>query len=481
MTENVPEPDPKPQGAADAAGAGETSQAPAASPAAPAASGSPSAEPSTPPSSPPPSAPTADAVGAEPTPAEPPSKEQASDAAADPPRRKRKRRKKGEAKAASTQEPKSARRSLPRDLVAEGMNALVDAIIGFRKRAGWRRIEGKDEAELELTLKLPLRRSEIAEAARKLAKQLRHEIESEVIERGSVVPGRTWCFQTGSFNGEFSRPSDPRQVLVGYGLEGRPRFADLVTYAIEQKHEAVDDLLAGREGAVSFVCSGAAITEGVKPAFDPQSVPFQLVGQAMTGLFPSVEEGRRVALTVQVLEHEQDGRWHLLAHPVCAVDLLDLPDPSVPRMIRRYQDQLNQLAGELVGKRAAGEEADTTQAVLSSLRDLTKRMSAEARNRERKTGHARERQEGGQRPTQLAFPEARSARDHHLYFDTEEGTIVVIGKKGRVHVFSPDGRHVTTVVLSPQNVRQRVRAGRWRQAEPAERGSFREAIANKNE
>ena len=40
-----------------------------------------------------------------------------------------------------------------------------------------------------------------------------------------------------------------------------------------------------------------------------------------------------------------------------------------------------------------------------------------------------------------------------------------------------DGRHVTSVIIPPAQVRTRVSQGRWRQAEPAERGSFRDVLA----
>ncbi|MFQ5507293.1 MAG: hypothetical protein ACE5F1_21205 [Planctomycetota bacterium] len=371
------------------------------------------------------------------------------------------------------------RRLPPPELFREGMESLAEAVKSLRRRAGWRRVEGEDESNVfELTLKIPLRKSEIREVAYRHAHELRARLESEVMANGLLVPGRSWCFNSQSFDSQYSRPEDPRQVLVGYGLEGRPRFADLVTLAIERKHEAVEQLLAGKEGAVSFVEPGEKITEGVRPAFDPDQAPHRLLAQAMIGLFASAEEGRRVALTIQVLTRDaQDGNVHLLAHPVCAIDLLDLPDASTARILKGFQQKMNLLAKQLSGKIAAGEEVDATEAVLPELRDLVHRLSQDARNRARKTTHARERESQGKRPTQLAFPEARSARDHHLYRDNEEGTVIVIGKKGRVHVFSPDGRHVTTVVMSPSSVRQRVSAGRWREAEPAERGSFRDAIS----
>ncbi|MAE75366.1 MAG: hypothetical protein CMJ85_00665 [Planctomycetes bacterium] len=395
-----------------------------------------------------------------------------------PPKQRRKRTKKPSGEGGSD----GPRRS-PTELLTEALQRFRNAYLDIRSRAGGGRLtESGNTDSVELVLSVPLVTSNIGAAADKLVRDLRGGLEKRVLEAGMLVPGRAWCFSTASFDSDYSRPEDPRQVLVGYGLEGRPRYADLVTLAIERKHESVDELLAGKEGAVSFVEAGAAVTEGVKPAFDPDAIPHRLVAQSIAGLFASAEEGRRVALTIQVLAHDgEDGKLRLVVHPVSAVDLMDLPDPNLRRILRSFQTNLIQIAKTIDGERAAGKEVDVTEAVLGPLRELTRQMSADARNRERKTTHARERGGEGDRPTQLAFPEARSAHDHHLYIDNEEQTVVVIGKKGRVHVFSPDGRHVTTVVMPPANVRQRVSAGRWRPAEPPERGAFRDAIAGKKE
>lgn len=373
---------------------------------------------------------------------------------------------------------------MPLELLREGLLAISTAYRSLRQRTGAQYLaesqSGKANiVDLDLSFKLPLNRKDVPEAAQRLLLQLRKDLENEVFAAGQLVPGRTWSFQSESFDDDICRPGDPRQVLTGYGLEGRPRFADLVTLAIERKHEAVDDLLAGKEGAVHFVEKGSSITEDVKPVFDPEKVPYVLLAQGMIGLFESSEEGRRVALTIQVLAHKTaEGNTTFLAHPVCAIDLHDLPSGSIRRIIRGLQAKLTELGPQTLGRIAAGEEVDLTEAVSPLLRDCLHQLSHDARNRERKTDHARDRESESQRPTQLAFPEARSARDHHLYIDTEEGTVVVVGKSGRIHVFSTSGRHVTTVILPPSSVRNRIHSGRWRRAEPAERGSFREAIAN---
>ncbi len=387
-----------------------------------------------------------------------------------PKRKKRRPKKRAEDRARRTVD--------PRKCVLEALRNLREAWLDLRERTGWRRLDGGEESKaVDLRLHLPLEGGNLEALSRMLTEEWRALLEKDVLEQGLLVPGRAWCFSSESFDHPSSRPEDPRQVLVGYGLEGRPRYADLVTLAIERKHESVEELLAGKEGVVHFIERGEDICEGVKPAFDPDAVPYRLVAQAMVGLFASAEEGKRVALTIQVLERKgEDGVPRLLVQPVCAIDLSDLPDPAIPRIVRGLQQKLALVAKQVAGRREAGEEADPAEPVMVELRAFARRLSHDARNRERKTGHARKREEEGARPTQLAFPEAKSARDHHLLIDPGEGTVVVIGKKGRIHVFSPDARHVTTVVMTPKSVRDRVRQGRWRPAEPEERGAFRAAL-----
>ena len=58
-------------------------------------------------------------------------------------------------------------------------------------------------------------------------------------------------------------------------------------------------------------------------------------------------------------------------------------------------------------------------------------------------------------------------------WDIDQSTVAVIGPKGRVHVFAPDGRHVTSVVMQRAAIERRRQQGRWRLAEPEERGEFR--------
>ena len=54
-----------------------------------------------------------------------------------------------------------------------------------------------------------------------------------------------------------------------------------------------------------------------------------------------------------------------------------------------------------------------------------------------------------------------------------KNTVCVIGPKGRVHVFTPEAKHVTSVNMQRSAIERRRQQGRWRMAEPEERGEFR--------
>ena len=72
--------------------------------------------------------------------------------------------------------------------------------------------------------------------------------------------------------------------------------------------------------------------------------------------------------------------------------------------------------------------------------------------------------------------DALSANDERLLRDAERSTIVVLGKRGRGHIFSDAGRHVTSLRLRPGEVERKLDRGRWVRLSPDEASSFRERL-----
>jgi hypothetical protein len=96
----------------------------------------------------------------------------------------------------------------------------------------------------------------------------------------------------------------------------------------------------------------------------------------------------------------------------------------------------------------------------------------------RRTVHARERHLGGERPTAHALRDALDVGPDRFLRDSERDTLVVLGPRGRTHVFSArDGRHVTSLVLGPGELDRKFGRARWRPATRPEVDAFRARLA----
>jgi len=143
------------------------------------------------------------------------------------------------------------------------------------------------------------------------------------------------------------------------------------------------------------------------------------------------------------------------------------------RFQRRLDAEALRLQGQTQQQAAQQGEVDEESFVLPLRPDLARQLQSRTRNAARRTQHGLERSEASQRPTSRAYPDAGEASDAAILWDTEQNTVVVLGGKGRVHVFSPHGKHITSVTMTGSAVERRRQLGRWRLAEPEERGEFR--------
>ena len=96
-----------------------------------------------------------------------------------------------------------------------------------------------------------------------------------------------------------------------------------------------------------------------------------------------------------------------------------------------------------------------------------------------RTKHGEYRLRSGARPTSSAFTDATAATDENLYFDAAEKTLIVTGPRGRCHVFSGDGRLITSIKLEPGERESRLARKRWRPMEPDEINRFRQAVSRR--
>lgn len=367
------------------------------------------------------------------------------------------------------------RRRGPRDTqhsATVAVTALADMAHALLK------VEGVDPLAMpryiDLSLRVPLDgKNDIRHAAGTAVEQILKRVRAVREHEKALRPGAVYSYFADSSEAEDCRPTEPRLVFDGYSSTGKPKFADFVTLAIERKDPDVERMLAGEEIILTHVSMGRVLRTQQLAEFGGNSPVFKILGQVDAGLFRVLNDAGRCAFSFQLLRGTTlEGRVRLRLHPVGAVDPMDLADPALMQIMSRFQRKLDTEALRLEGKMKAGE-VDEEEFVLPLLQDFAKQLASRTRNQGRRTQHGMERSEAGQRPTPKAYPDASEASDAAILWDIDQSTVVVVGPKGRVHVFSPAAKHVTSVVMQRSAVERRKQQGRWRLAEPEERGEFR--------
>jgi hypothetical protein len=126
-------------------------------------------------------------------------------------------------------------------------------------------------------------------------------------------------------------------------------------------------------------------------------------------------------------------------------------------------------------KRRASSLPDTASLVADILQGLARKLEKVGRQRGRRTAHAEEHRIKN-RPTSKAWQDAFGAAEGSVLWDKHERTFVVLGPRNRVHVFSRQGRHVTSLLLASEAVRSRKRRKRWVPLTDDQREQFGSAI-----
>jgi hypothetical protein len=328
---------------------------------------------------------------------------------------------------------------------------------------------------VDIQIKVPLDpRRDGQKAAADVMEQIFQRVREVREHDKALLPGSVYCYFSEAADTEGCRPDDPRKVFDGFSSTGRPQFTDFLTMAIERKDAGVEELAAGGDEVVTHVSMGRLLRTQQLAEFGKESPVFRILGQVDAGLYPLLGSDQKAAFSFQLLRGSTlEGKARLRLHPVGAADLNDLADPSVALILARFQRRLDSESLRLAGLEANGNAPETEDFVLPLLQDLAKQLKGRAKRAGRRTVHADQRSLEGQRPTAKASEDALKASDENILGDDSNGTIVVLGPRGRVHVFNPDGKHVTSLVMSGSTIGKRQKEGRWRRAEPEERGEFR--------
>jgi len=346
-----------------------------------------------------------------------------------------------------------------------------------------------DEVErIEARLHIELGGPSVYRRIRREASRVLRDLERRVVrlaDDGAVwPPGAVFCFRCDRFDCEHGVPPSPLEVFLGYDPTGRPRYGEFLGLLLARRADRASELFASKAPVLAVILDAAELRDEQLPVFGRSSRRYDLVGQVCAGYFngagPRSAASPKHALSLQVVrtatgEHE----LRVVGHTPPGTDPTSRLSDDAAEVIT---DVLRQARRRLGERREADSSPRSGKgrrpAVSPFLSWLARAIEHAFRQRDRRTRHARERADDATRPTQKAREDARQAEMDRVVLDTESGAFVVLGPRGRAHVYSPRGLHVTSLVIPADAARRRIASGRWRPARAREWEAFRSLLAS---
>ncbi len=333
-----------------------------------------------------------------------------------------------------------------------------------------------DRLDVCLAVPTALREGTIERAGLAAEESVQSAIQSLVAHSARFQPGRVFCLRCQSASCEHSAPTSNRQVFTGYGGTGAPRFQDMAQWLLQRRDPRIDLLYREPPQLVATVTSGDEMTSELLPAFLQQESGYRLHGQVAVGWYPAPDPklpGRQpLAVSFQVISSRARGGRRRFGLNVIGIGPGGEPlEHLYDRMgevpwsgsVRWAQTVLGSIEHQLDrAPRTPPKVVD--QRIEGLVTALARRLEKGWRGEERRTQHAKVRHREGDRPTRMALADFARATPEDLLFDTRRDTLVVVGDRGRAHVFSREGKLVTSIRYNPAVIEKRRQNGMWRPA-----------------
>lgn len=370
---------------------------------------------------------------------------------------------------------------------ARVLREISDLAWALARRKGVAPSEVAELGELDLRLTFTLgrkgRNDNRSEAAERLIGDLEQRLDAMLRAAVAFRRGHVFDHLEASPDGEGTAPPQAQSIFTGYTSVGRPRWQLFTNVCLERGEERVDRLYSKRPEVIALVQSDEELNAELFESFDPADLGHRVRGQVAAGLIPASLDPRdadapRIAISCQVVELASGSPGHRLRLNIIGLSdeaLLQAavsgsargPAEALRRTFKRRGKELAALGKRLhaiedeAAREAEGRKA--TSALLHGLRGDVERVF---RPVQRRTKHAQSRHIGGERPTGHAMSDLRSATSESVYRDSRRGTWVVLGPKGRAHIFAPKGRHVTSLRLASGELERKTTRGRWEPVAP---------------
>ncbi|NUN12486.1 MAG: hypothetical protein HUU55_02485 [Myxococcales bacterium] len=361
-----------------------------------------------------------------------------------------------------------------------------------------------------------------AEAQQRLLATVRNLVDETARSLVAFVIGRVYCFQCDTADCAHSVPPDPIYTFSGYTATGKPEWQTFVSLCLASKEPRVDLLFAKKPEIIGIVQMADELAQNLLPGFGKNSLAFSVLGQAVVGLLPVKPPNRhnksyeqkgnnqpgftteaasqtklepalpdrrppsvtmyadhtpaippdRIVLTLQIVETQVASASRRLRLNVIGLSQPELaalagagadrgPAESIRRAIGALRDKIDTLGRKSHLAARKKRPFDLRAEVLAVLNDTRSDLERVFRSESRRTEHAAQRHLDGERPTGNALSDASSAPDNRLFWDVDKHTTVVVGPRGRIHVFADSGKLVTSLQLDKSQIEKRTEKKRW--------------------
>jgi hypothetical protein len=142
------------------------------------------------------------------------------------------------------------------------------------------------------------------------------------------------------------------------------------------------------------------------------------------------------------------------------------PAEALRRTLMSLRERVDVLGRRHARSVRAKEPLDLEAEVRPILRKLRSDIERIFRSSKRRTTHAEQRHISGERPTGDAMNDVAHASVEQFFHDTRRNTVVILGSRGRAHVFSAAGKHVTSLRLDPGELHRKTDRQRWTPLDP---------------
>ncbi len=294
-------------------------------------------------------------------------------------------------------------------------------------------------------------------------------------ESAKLRQGRVHCFHCRTAACEHAVPLSESQVFAGYEDTGRPRWHEFFNFLAQLGDTRIDQLFTPEPIILSRVVGREPLIRDQLSSFGQHSNAYHIVGQTIAGYFN--HGSHRFALTMQVVETKgRELHFQLLTTETVRQLLAD--EAGAGRSFLRLYDQINDTRRQIEGLRQAwcktrvGRERNRLiQKVFGHLRHLTHACEQRGRQQRQRTAHARQRSLQN-RPVHMANIDVASAAVSDFFFDQHHESIVVLGKNSRAHIFSREGKQITSLSLPQDKLAMRLLKKRYIPLAAAEKASF---------